>query len=122
MFLFAPGLAHAATTIDPSLRPPDAPQGFSELNQSDLPSSHQFSDLSITYIIADIAVALLQISGILAIFFIIMSGFNYVKSFGQEEEIQKAKKGLIWSILGFLLVILSYAIVQNVIKITLSVE
>ncbi|MBT7703651.1 hypothetical protein HN748_05440, partial [Candidatus Peregrinibacteria bacterium] len=85
-------------------------------------ASKNFSDRSITYIIADVAVVLLQIAGILAVFFIIMSGFNYIKAFGKEEEIQKAKKGMTWAIVGLIVVILSYAIVQNVIRISLSVD
>ena len=114
--------ALAAFAIDSDLRPDNAPEGWSELDNPDGNASENFSDLSITYIIADIAVVLLQISGALAIFFIIMNGFNYIKAFGNEEEIQKAHKGLMWAIIGLVVVLLSYAIVQNVLKITLSVD
>jgi hypothetical protein len=115
-------LAHAAFAIDDNLRPGDAPQGYIEVYQENSDASLNFSDASITYIIADIAVVLIQMAGILAIFFLIMSGFNYIKAFGQEEEIQKAKKGLTWALIGLVVVIMSYAIVQNVLRITLSVD
>ncbi|MDP2624920.1 MAG: pilin [Candidatus Peregrinibacteria bacterium] len=112
----------AAISIDDELHPEYAPEGYSEVYNPDGTAEEQFGVTSINYIIADIAVVLLQISGALAIFFIIMNGFNYIKAFGQEEEIQKAKKGLTWAIVGLLVVILSYAIVQNVLRITLSVD
>ncbi len=121
--LFFHSVAHAAYAVDQDLRPDYAPQGYMEVyeNNENNPSAN-FSDRSITYIVADVAVVLLQISGILAVFFIILSGFNYIKAFGQEEEIQKAKKGMTWAIIGLIVVILSYAIVQNVIRITLTVD
>ncbi len=115
-------IAHAALSIDPELHPDNAPQGYYELAGVNDDNSENFSDIAITRIIADVAVVLLQISGSLTILFIIFNAFNYVKSFGQDEQIEKAKKGLMWSILGFLVILLSYAIVQNVIKITLSVD
>lgn len=121
--IFQP-LTKAAVAIDSSLRPEYAPQGYSEIyNSTGNPSQDElFSDGSITFIIADIAVVLIQMAGILAIFFLIVSGFNYIKSFGADEEIQKAKKGMTWALIGLIVVIMSYAIVQNVIRISLSVD
>jgi len=40
----------------------------------------------------------------------VVAGFMYVTAFGNDEQIQKAKKILIWSSLGLILVMLSYAI------------
>jgi hypothetical protein len=45
---------------------------------------------------------------------IVVAGFMYVTAFGNDEQMGKAKKILIWSIVGLLLVIASYAIVQFV--------
>ncbi len=120
--LFFQTAAQAAYGIDADLRPDYAPQGYTEVYEDTGHTSTNFSDASITYIIADIAVVLLQIAGILAVFFIVLSGFNYIKAFGQEEEIAKAKKGMTWAIIGLIVVILSYAIVQNVLRITLTVD
>ena len=49
---------------------------------------------------------------------------NFIESnkIGLRKEIQKAKKGLTWAIIGLLVVLMSYAIVQNILKITLSVD
>lgn len=42
----------------------------------------------------------------------VVAGFYYVTAFGNDEQLQKAKKILIWSSIGLILVILSYAIVN----------
>jgi hypothetical protein len=52
----------------------------------------------------------LAIVGVLAVVMIIVNGFRYVVAAGNEEMIKKAKSGLIWSIGGFITVVLSYAI------------
>ena len=40
----------------------------------------------------------------------VVAGFMYVTAFGNDEQLQKAKKILIWVSIGLILVILSYAI------------
>ena len=40
----------------------------------------------------------------------VVAGFMYVTAFGNDDQLGKAKKILIWSSLGLILVILSYAI------------
>lgn len=42
----------------------------------------------------------------------VVAGFFYVTAFGNEEQLGKAKKILIWSVVGLLLVMASYTIVQ----------
>lgn len=42
----------------------------------------------------------------------VVAGIMYVTAFGNDEQIDKAKKILIWSIVGLLLVITSFTIVQ----------
>lgn len=115
-------IAHAALSIGEDYRPEYAPQGWMEVFGGDVDAEQTFGPEAISYILADIIVVLLQIAGALAIYFIVTSGFNYVKAFGREEELQKAKKGLTWAIIGFIVVILSYMIVQNIIKIVLTVD
>lgn len=50
-------------------------------------------------------------AGIVAAIFMVASGYQYVLSAGNPEKVEKAKNGLTWSIVGFILVISSYAIV-----------
>lgn len=40
----------------------------------------------------------------------VVAGFMYVTAFGNDEQLQKAKKILVWASIGLILVILSYAI------------
>ena len=46
----------------------------------------------------------------------VYAGFLYVTAYGNEEQLGKAKKILIWSVVGLVLVILSYTIVQVLTK------
>lgn len=52
--------------------------------------------------------------GLLAILMIIISGFRYVMSAGNDEQAKKGKEGLQWSVIGLVLILLSYVIVQAV--------
>lgn len=120
--LLMPASAQAAVSIDGDLRPDYAPQGYSELFDPTSSAENKYGTTAINYVVADIAVVLLQVAGTLSIYFIVTSGFNYIKAFGREEELQGAKKGLTWAIVGLIVVILSYTIVQNIIRITLTVD
>ena len=42
----------------------------------------------------------------------VVAGFFYVTAYGNEEQLQKAKKILIWSVVGLILVIMSFTIVN----------
>ena len=42
----------------------------------------------------------------------VYAGFMYVTAYGNEEQIQKSKKVMIYAIVGLVVVILSYSIVQ----------
>lgn len=51
---------------------------------------------------------------LLALFFLIRAGFLWMTSGGSKEEIDKAKKALIYSVLGLGLVFLSFLVVNIV--------
>ena len=42
----------------------------------------------------------------------VYAGFLYVTAYGSDEQVQKSKKILIYSVLGLIVVMLSYSIVQ----------
>lgn len=54
---------------------------------------------------------LLWLAGALAVIAIIYSGIMYITSAGNQEQAEKAKKNLIWAIIGIILIALSLAIV-----------
>lgn len=55
---------------------------------------------------------LLLIVGILSVLFIIIGGFRYVLAHGNEEQAEDAKKTILHSIIGLVIVILSFVIVR----------
>lgn len=58
----------------------------------------------------------LYIAGTIAVIAIIVSGAQYIFSFGSEQT-ETAKKNIIWALAGLLIVMLSYVLVQNIIRI-----
>jgi hypothetical protein len=53
-------------------------------------------------------------SGIVAVFFIIWGGARYVTSAGDQKRIDAARKTLMWAIIGLILILLSFFIVNFV--------
>lgn len=57
---------------------------------------------------------ILIFAGILAVAAVAYSGYMYVSSFGNAEQNEKAKKNLTWAIIGTLIIVLTYSIIQIV--------
>ncbi len=58
-----------------------------------------------------------SITGGLALLFVIISGIQILTAYGNEEKIGEAKKTFTWALIGLLISILSYAIVQIIVSI-----
>ncbi len=71
---------------------------------------------SIFKIIAVVIRILLILAGALAVLFLIIGGFWYLTSAGNEEQATKGKKALMYSILGLVIIVLSYSIVSIVVR------
>lgn len=56
---------------------------------------------------------LLPYAGVIAFGAIVYAGFLYLTGFAQEENIEKAKKILLWSIMGLILIFSAYSIVST---------
>lgn len=65
---------------------------------------------------------LFGVAGVIAIFFILLNGFWLTSSAGREEALTQHKKGLMWAVVGLMLVILSYAIVRFVISVPFKAD
>lgn len=59
---------------------------------------------------------LLLVSGALAVAFIIIGGYQYITSGGNEELAEKGKKTLINSIIGVVVIVLAYVIINVVVN------
>lgn len=57
---------------------------------------------------------LLYITGTVAVVIIIIAGFKYVASAGDTDSVEKAKKTLIYSVVGLIVALLAYAIINFV--------
>lgn len=68
----------------------------------------------------DVVLTAIQFAGALAIIFIIIAGFRYVFSAGDEEDLGKAKSGIIWSIVALVILILSYTIVASIFNLSVK--
>lgn len=79
--------------------------GKVELNQGDLVS-----------MIAKIVNTALVLVGVLALAFFIYGGFLYITAAGDTEQIEKAKKILIYAVIGIVVIGLAYSVVQFVIN------
>jgi hypothetical protein len=76
----------------------------------------------ITYYIQKIANALTGLAAALAVLFIIQNSFNLLTSSGDSEMITKSKKGLMWSLIGLVLIMGSYIVVKTVISLPYAAE
>jgi hypothetical protein len=56
----------------------------------------------------------LGLSGVVTILFLVVGGFWYITSAGNEEQTEKGKKTIINAIIGLIVIILSYTIVRIV--------
>jgi hypothetical protein len=65
-------------------------------------------------LILDITRRFMLFVGVLASVMIMVNVYRYVISSGNEEGLKKAKSGILWSVVGFALVILAYVIVTAV--------
>lgn len=54
----------------------------------------------------------LVLAAIIAVGAVIYSGTTYITSAGNPEKVQKATKSLTWSIVGLILIILAYTIIN----------
>jgi hypothetical protein len=59
---------------------------------------------------------LLQLAAVLAVIAFITAGIFYVTDFGDGSRIESAKKIIIWTVVGILLILGSYAIVNTLMK------
>lgn len=70
------------------------------------------SSQSLPELIANVIRLMLIFAGSIAVVFVIIGGFWYVTSAGNEEQAEKGKNTLINAIIGIVIIILSYVIVN----------
>ena len=87
---------------------------------SNLPGGATPANNTITYWVGFYINVLLAIVGIVAVAFLIYGGFLYLTSGGNEEQAESGKKVIQNSIIGLVIIILSYIIVTVIINALVS--
>ncbi len=105
LFLGHAGGAHAVETT--LLTPNDAPD--------EVPSDTGFREAIVNFLNF-----LLTFLGLIAIAFIIYAGFLFIVAGGDEEQVGKAKKIIIYAGIGIIVILLSYAIVEFFVSVGLG--
>ena len=67
-------------------------------------------------VIQNILNVILSISGIIAVIFIVIGGIHYMTSAGDAGKIKKAKDTVLYAVIGLIVCILAFAIVNFVIR------
>ena len=83
--------------------------------QSGVDAVNDGNDTSLEDMITSVINVLLYIAGIIAVIMIIIGGIKYMTSGGDANGISSAKNTVLYSVIGLVLVILAYAIVNWVI-------
>jgi Na+-driven multidrug efflux pump len=79
-----------------------------------LPQGTGLSDKSVAQIIRNLLTWLLGIVGVIAIIGFVISGIQYLTSAGNEDQMQSAKRNLLYSIIGVVVVLASFVIIQAI--------
>lgn len=115
IFTFSPQLALAS--CDMPATPKEAIQcgACGASGQPSCPSSAQTTK-NLNDTVASVINILSIVVGIAAVLVIILAGFRYITSGGNDQAIVAARKTLIYAIIGLLIVALAQVIVQFVLK------
>ena len=70
------------------------------------------SDANLPNLIKNILFAIISVAGVVAVIFTIVGGVNYMTSSGDAGKIEKAKKTILYALIGLAVCALSFAIVN----------
>ena len=69
-------------------------------------------------IFSNLVNALLTFTGLIALVIFIMGGFKFIHSAGDPKKLEGARNNLIYGIIGLLIILLSFAIINIVVTVT----
>ena len=75
------------------------------------------ADSNLSNVIVNIINGIIGVLGIVAAIFILVGGINYMTSAGDVSNIEKAKKTILYAVIGLIIAVLTFAIVNFVIGI-----
>lgn len=74
------------------------------------------SGVDVNQAIKNVTSTIFVIMGIVAVFVIILGGFNMMTSSGDPGKVKKGKDTILWGVIGLVVAILAYAIVNFVLQ------
>lgn len=89
-----------------------APVAFAQFQTPSSAGTGLPNDTSLSGFIMKIINIALTIAGLIAVLFLIIGGFRYITSAGNEETAEQAKKIITNAIIGIVVIILSFVIVR----------
>ncbi len=89
-----------------------APLAFAQFQTPSAGGTNLPNDTSLSGFILKIINIALTVAGLIAVLFLIIGGFRYITSAGNEETAESAKKIIINAIIGVVVIILSFVIVR----------
>ena len=110
--VYADGCTYNETTNDCDCAP-----GASEAERGACVAGHGLqNNKTLEQIVNEIVNMILYIVGILAVVMVIVGGIQYTLSAGDQAKVTKAKNMIVYGIVGLVIAILAYAIVNFVIS------
>lgn len=114
--------ASALIQLDNTLKPDGIADLPVEEEIAEGDTAETFATRQIVLFVGGIVNRVLLFAGSVAIIFLIVAGAQYIFAFGKDERVEKGKRGMTWSVIGLLVILLSYAIVQGIIKIIVLID
>lgn len=91
----------------------DDPSGiFPKKSLREKPENLTFDDIA-SYISYAIDV-LLAVAGAVAVVYLIIGGYRYITAMGNEDQMKTAKTTMIWAVLGLVIVVCAWLIVNEI--------
>ena len=108
--------AYAQVTLDPTYRPENLPT-ITGTVEDQATTTARYKEANVrVQLVRRFGDIILGLAGVVAVFFIMNNAFFMIASAGNEETVTSHKKGLMWAIVGLLLILLSYSIMRFVIS------
>lgn len=75
---------------------------------------------SVTQLITEILDIMLIFAGAVAVFFVIVGGYQYLTSAGNEEAAEKGRKTLVNAIIGVVVIVMAFVIINVIVNLVSS--